>query len=804
MASIYPAHIKYVDDVKQVQTVSEHCRGVAERAGELLENIGLEKAAYLIGLIHDLGKNTNSFKDYIEKAAAGEKVQRGSVNHTFAGVRFLLEKHNQECPAEYRDIVLEILAYAVGAHHGLFDCIDEQKRNGFTIRTEKEDIDYERAVQEFLTSCSSKKEIDELLAQTEDEIAYIFNKINDMAKNNDEDVQNVQGTFYIGFLARLLLSAIIEADRSDTARFMDGLPDKPETDMFKIWPECIKNVEQNLNELQLVTSIQKTRSEISDLCAEMAKLESGIYRLNLPTGAGKTLTSLRYALHHALLHNKNRIFFVMPLLSIIEQNASVIRNFINNNDFILEHHSNVVQTKDDDELDEKELLTESWNAPVVITTLVQMLNSLFAGKTTNIRRMQALCNSIIIIDEVQSVPNKMLSLFNLALNFLSKACNSTIILCSATQPCFEETTYALDAEVKDLVTLSEKQKNVFKRVKLLDAGSYDMEELTEFVNGLLEENKSVLVVCNTKNEAATIFNLIKSKINNVEAFHISAGMCMAHRQKTIKDLQDALEAAKNNPQKRVVCVATQVVEAGVDISFAIVIRLLAGLDNIVQAIGRENRNKEFEGLAPGYIVRLKGEKLKGLSDIEAAKNAAADLLIKYSENPDDYDNDLMSDKAARAYYKCLYKNMAVNYQDFYSEQAGDTILSLMSINQNADTANIKEYDKYFMHQAFKTAGGLFEVFDESSIDVIVPYGDGRNIIAELLALNKSEISKIKDLLKKAKLYTVSLFKWQKDNLEKQRAIIFVESAGVYILQEGYYDELSGLNFSQSEMSLQMV
>ena len=297
--------------------------------------------------------------------------------------------------------------------------------------------------------------------------------------------------------------------------------------------------------------------------------------------------------------------------------------------------------------------------------------------------------------------------------------------------------------------------------------------------------------------------MIKSKTKNIEAFHISAGMCMAHRQKIIKDLQEALEAVKNNPQKRVVCVATQVVEAGVDISFAIVIRLLAGLDNIVQAIGRENRNKEFEGLAPGYIVRLKGEKLRGLSDIEAAKNAAADLLIKYNKQPAAYDNDLMSAKAAREYYKCLYDSFAENCQDFYAERAGDTILSLMSVNQNADAANIKEYDKYFMHQAFKTAGGLFEVFDESTINVIVPYEGGKQVIEKIFALGNKDYEKLKEILKEAKLYTVSLFKYQKRKLEELGALIFVESAGVYILQEGYYDESTGLNFSQGEMPLQM-
>ena len=153
---IFPAHIRQADNVEYIQTVAEHCRGVAEGAALLLKDIGLEKTAYLAGLVHDLGKNTVAFKQYIEKAAAGEKVQRGSVNHTFAGARFLLEKHNSECPAGIRDIVLEILAYAVGAHHGLFDCVDDNSNNGFTKRVQKDDIDYDKALKEFFNSCSSE------------------------------------------------------------------------------------------------------------------------------------------------------------------------------------------------------------------------------------------------------------------------------------------------------------------------------------------------------------------------------------------------------------------------------------------------------------------------------------------------------------------------------------------------------------------------------------------------------------------------------------------------------------------------
>jgi len=795
----YPAHIRKVDGKKYIQTVEEHCRGVAEIAAELLSDIRLEKTAYLAGIIHDLGKFSENFKNYIEKAADGEKVQRGSVNHTFAGVRFLLEKHSDEQLSGFSDIVLEILAYAVGAHHGLFDCVDDNNNNGFTKRIQKEGIDYLNAAQEFLKICCSKQDIEDLLKQSEKEFLPVFNEIEKLADNADAKIQNTQITFYIGFLARLILSAIIEADRSDTSQFMNGYSEKTVKNISEIWINCIKNVEQKLSTMPLDKPINETRAQISALCAEAGNLESGIYRLNLPTGAGKTLTSLRYALHHALKHNKKRIIFTMPLLSIIEQNAGIIHDYIGNEELILEHHSNIVETDENDELDKRELLVESWDVPIIITTMVQMLNTLFAGKTANIRRMQALCNSIIVIDEVQTVPDKMLSLFNLALNFLAKICNATIILCSATQPCFEKTMYPLDKSVKDLITLMKEQETVFKRVRLEYKGEMDCEELADFAAGILEENNSLLLVCNTKNEAAVMFNLLCSKIKDVKDFHISAGMCTAHRKETIKEMQEALE----NKQQKVLCVSTQVIEAGVDVSFARVIRLLAGMDNIVQATGRENRNREFDGLAPGYIVRLKGEVLKGLSEIEAAKNAAANLLVKYKNNPQIYDDDLMSAKAVNEYYKSLYENVKSGYHDFYIESVRDSILNLMSCNGNVDSEKIPEYNKYFMHQALKTAGGLFTVFDESSIDIIVPYNRGKEIIQEVFAVGDKDYEKLKAILKEAKLYTVSLFKYQKIKLEEQGALIFVPNAGVYILQDGYYDELTGLNLNQSELPLQI-
>lgn len=223
---------------------------------------------------------------------------------------------------------------------------------------------------------------------------------------------------------------------------------------------------------ECITPIQTARRELSELCLQAASKPGGIFRLNLPTGAGKTLSGLRYALKHAEAFGKERIFFISPLLSILEQNAREIRKAIGDDSIVLEHHSDIITGElSDDELSRYELLCDSWNSPIVITTLVQFLNTLFSGKTASVRRFNSLANSVIVIDEVQTVPLKTLSLFNYAINFLSEVCNATVVLCSATQPYLEGIHRPL-VECKDIIEpdIVKRYATVFKRNSITDKG----------------------------------------------------------------------------------------------------------------------------------------------------------------------------------------------------------------------------------------------------------------------------------------------------------------------------------------------
>lgn len=239
-------------------------------------------------------------------------------------------------------------------------------------------------------------------------------------------------------------------------------------------------------------------------------------------------------------------------------------------------------------LDELELLAENWNCPIILTTLVQLLNTLFSGKTTCIRRFQALCGSVIVIDEVQTVPNSLLTLFDLAINFAATVCGATVILCSATQPCLEAAAHPLQNADRQIVPYDAALWSAFRRTQIIDSGSRRLDEIPEFALRVLEDADSLLIVCNRKDEAERLYRTLRA--GPYRCFHLSAAMCIAHRRQTLQMLQNALGAidkqdAPGADHEKVICVSTQVIEAGVDISFARVIRLAAGMDSIVQAAG---------------------------------------------------------------------------------------------------------------------------------------------------------------------------------------------------------------------------
>lgn len=252
-----------------------------------------------------------------------------------------------------------------------------------------------------------------------------------------------------------------------------------------------------------------------------------------------------------------------------------------------------------DELSSHELMAENWTSPVIITTLVQLLDTLFSGKTTCIRRFQALVNSIIVIDEVQAVPNRMLALFNLAVSFLSEVCGATVVLCSATQPCLERADHPIAVPIRDIISRDPALWSAFRRTTIQDAGACRLEEIPDFVLNKLETADSLLVVCNKKGEAEFLYRQLSGWGHR--CFHLSAAMCMAHRKTTL----DAIQASLAQDGKTI-CVATQVVEAGVDISFGCVIRLTAGLDSIIQSARAVQPKRGKPRAGPGICPAMPG------------------------------------------------------------------------------------------------------------------------------------------------------------------------------------------------------
>ena len=411
METTFPAHIRSSDgQAAVVQTCEQHSRNAASFAAASLQDENLFHSALLAGLVHDMGKYKPAFRSYIEQAAAGNSPRKGSVIHTFAGVRYLLERfHTRESAMDYADIAAEILAYAAGAHHGLFDIVDASGACGFLHRLQTGDSDDLDAMQNFCAQCASESELNRLFHRSMAEIKAALEICQGLAKSEEEFL------FYAGLLVRLLCSAVIDGDRRDTAMFMNNAV-SPDGADSRLWERLSEKLAEKLRQFRTDSPINQTRRRISDLCNNSAPNRPGIHRLHIPTGGGKTLSSLRYALAHAAQYRKKRIIFTFPLLSIIEQNSAVLRDAIGDDSIVLEHYSNVVsgETGSPDETARREQLIDSWDAPIIITTLVQLLNTLFDAKTACIRRFHALTDSVIIIDEVQTVPYHMLTLFNLA------------------------------------------------------------------------------------------------------------------------------------------------------------------------------------------------------------------------------------------------------------------------------------------------------------------------------------------------------------------------------------------------------
>lgn len=778
------AHIKKEEDQFKYQTIKEHSINVARYSEEILSSVGLAKTGYLAGILHDMGKCKKKFQNYLIHGG-------GSVIHTFQGLKYCIERIDTSSNNPYLQLTNEIIAYVIGAHHGLFDVFNEDDKCGIDYRCNREDIDYQECKANFENQIVCEEAIDKMFENSEKEIFDVIKRILKLSDKEQDEFN-----FYISLLCRQILSAVIFSDHRDTSEFDIGEKKSFIKTDLSIWKDISQSIENKISNFDKSSEINKARDWISNKCKENARLPNSIYKLNVPTGGGKTLSVLMYAVNHAKYYNADRIILVSPLLSILDQNAKVIREAVGNDDFILEHHSNVVRDTDDIEIDIKlEDLKEKWDVPIIITTLVQLLNTMFASGSSNIKRFSALSNSIIVIDEIQSLPSKVISMFNLTCNYLAKICNTTIVLCSATQPTLENVNHKLISPIKDLVPYNENIWKAFERTKLIDAGFKDENELVSFVLDSFKTKQSVLLICNTKKEAEVLFQQIHNQVDDeTTVYHLSAAMCQQHRKDVISNLKEDLKE-----RKKLIMISTQVMEAGVDVSFSMVIRITAGMDNIIQAAGRCNRNHESNNLSEVYIVTLKEEQLGSLKDIKISKIATLALLDDFNKNENKYSGKLDSKEAINRYYLNYFGDKDRKSELDYPRSSKNygTLFDLLSTNEQYANENVETKYDWVLRQAFRTAGSEFKVFDENTIDVIVPYKKGKEIIEKIIR-NGKNIEENKDFIGKAKSFCVSLYDEQYNSLSEQNAIYSINDC-LYLLEDDrFYDENLGVVLHSDE------
>ena len=592
--------------------------------------------------------------------------------------------------------------------------------------------------------------------------------------------------FYLSMTYRLILSILVNADHADAAEFSTKEKVVCKFGDTLLWNRIGEYLEEKLSEFTITTTLHAVRSEISRKLFEKASEKQSVVRLNVPTGGGKTLSSLRYAVNYAKRFGKSRIIYVAPFNSILEQNSAEYKRFLPENIEILEHFGDLVDYENC--FSNLRHYSENWGSPIIATSMVQFLNTLFLGKITAVRRMRGLINSVIILDEIQAIPIECITLFNLAVNFLAENCQCTIVLCSATQPTF-------DSGIKHTIRLSENSELLgnrmeyaekFRRTKVVDAlrpAGYSYDQTAEFVLNTAAEVDSVLLIVNTKEASKTVYSLIKEQMpEGVEAIHLSTDMCPAHRKVTLSTLRECLKSGE-----KVICVSTQLIEAGVDISFETVIRSLAGLDSVIQAAGRCNRNQETD-LGTVYVINISDENTSRIKTIKTGAAITRRLMETMRRNPTLFNGDITCEEAVSKYYRDYFAE-AENELD-YNVLAGDlhtTMFQLLS--ENKDLKNRAEVyrERCFNHcfnQSFKTAGKLFQVIDDYANTVVTPYGEGRKLI-ETLCSGHVAVRPVA-LLRRLQQYTIGLSDKQCEN-----RVVRDEETGILILKDGYYNNEYG-------------
>jgi len=715
----YLAHSKSNAPPESWQPLKDHLIGVAERAAEFAAAFGAGDWAYLAGLWHDVGKYSREFQEYLRnQSEACAETQPGRADHSTAGAQHAV----RSIP-----IIGHLLAYAIAGHHaGLLDGRSEDACQEKRLR--KTPRPWEHGVTEL-----PQPPAPELPAFLREALGR-------------------KDGFAVAFFVRMIFSCLVDADFLDTEAFMDPNQSR-QRPVFPMLRKLAPRFFQSLEKLESKDSdkpINRLRRAVRAECEAAAERPPGFFSLTVPTGGGKTLSSLAFALRHALRHDLRRIIYVVPFTTIIEQNADVFRRHLGN-EVVLEHHCNVHPQK---ETQASRVAAENWDAPLIVTTSVQFYESLFANRTSHCRKLHRIARSVIVLDEAQTMPVDYLQACLQALRELVRNYGCSVVLCTATQPEIRKRPdFDIGLEgVREIVSNPKGLYNDLKRVKVENLGRQTDAELSQRI--LREER--VLCIVNTTKHARLLF---KEMGPGEGHFHLSARMCPAHRRVRLWQIRRALAAKR-------ICrvISTQVVEAGVDLDFPVVFRALAGLDSIAQAAGRCNRNKEQE---EGRTYVFTSEHASANRYFADTASCAAQVMELH---PDPLDLE-----ANEHFFKLYYRDKKSRWDARH-------------IFENFDLPRERGFP--FNFGFAKTAHDFHLIDDASCCTVIIPWGrKGRALCERLRAMPAPD----RETLRQAQRFMVQVHRREWDMHVARDIRLVYDNLGILESPETHYSKETGLN-----------
>lgn len=714
------SHI-FSDGNWHIQTNSEHCNGTAQLATLFADEFGMGEWGRMLGLLHDRGKECEGFQAHIRQSSGYDSTARStqSSHHSFVGA---ILAHS----IPLKDSLFWLSNPIAGHHGGLYDT-DE------------------------LEMILGERQIPEGISVSVPDINLPLPRL----KLQPQDSAHI---------CRMLFSCLVDADWLDTERFMDR--DKfgqrgSDTSIH----ELLDKMEHQRKKFGKLpdSQLNNLRNQIQNICEKAAEYEPGFFDLTVPTGGGKTIASVIWALHHAVRHGKKRVIIAIPYTSIIVQTARVLKDIFGDEN-VIEHHS--LMSVDDSD-DTSMLVCENWDAPIIVTTNVQLFESMFSCRRSSCRKLHSICNSVVILDEIQTLPLSLIQPIVDAMQSYVRLFGVSFLFSTATQPilhgnhkgCSGSEFKGIDGKViRSIISPSMDLHDRLRRVRIsIRDEEFDVQELAQ----QLGCHSRVLCVVSSRRYAFELFKALPD--DGIPAYHLSRSMCPAHILSTIQDIKNVLK----DPEAPVRVVSTQLVEAGVDIDFPVVFRQMAGLDSILQAAGRCNREGKLE---MGEVIVFSFKEDNSIGYIRFASDTMRDMVSQYP------DADWLSPEFIKLYYQKLYSRIP----SFDKED----VTALLGSPKNC---------------RYEEASRRFRLIDEDGKNIIVSYGEGPRIIERIRHTGLSRA-----LTRELSRYSVNVPTYMFDKYVRDGLVEETIPGMFHIPLESQYDLCTGLKVTNDYLDNQFI